>query len=140
MTNIRVLAEYGDLCGEGPLWDFRTGQLYWTDMLGKRIYCYDWGTQSHRIAKEGFEVCGFTFDAAGCFVVANSTGFWSSVGEGSPHLITREAGGHTCQLNDCIADPAGRVLAGSQFYDPARDYPLGCLISLDGNGKARILR
>lgn len=139
MTNIGVLADYSDLCGEGPLWDFRTDQLYWTDLLGMRICCYDWATHSHRIAKQGFEVCGFTFNADGGFVVANSTGFWLWVGEDSPRLITKEADGHSCQLNDSIADPSGRVLAGSQFYDPARDYPLGCLISLDRNGTARIL-
>lgn len=139
MPELTVIADYGDLCGEGPLWDFRTNQLYWTDLLGNRICCFDWATQSHRIVKKGFEVCGFTFNAHGGFVVTNSSGFWLWQGEEPPRLIAGEADGHPCQLNDCIADPAGRVLAGSNFYDPSREYPLGCLITLGRDGKARVL-
>lgn len=139
MKALRVLADYGDLCGEGPLWDFRTNQLYWTDLLGSRICCFDWATQSHRIVNQGFEVCGFTFNAPGGLVVTNSLGFWLWKGEGQPRLITGEADGHACKLNDCIADPTGRVLAGSKFYDPHKEYPLASLITLDKNRKARVL-
>ena len=32
MPELKVIADYGDLCGEGPLWDFRSNQLYWTDI------------------------------------------------------------------------------------------------------------
>src|SRR5437867_10852236 len=30
---LRVVADYGDLCGEGPLWDSRSETLYWTDAV-----------------------------------------------------------------------------------------------------------
>jgi D-xylonolactonase len=139
MSALRVLADYGDLCGEGPLWDNRTHQLYWTDLLGSRICCFDWAFQTHRIVNQGFEVCGFTFNAPGGFVVTNSSGFWLWKGEGRPRLIAGEAEGHACLLNDCIADPAGRVLAGSKFYNPHKEYPLGALIALDKNRSARVL-
>jgi D-xylonolactonase len=72
-------------------------------------------------------------------VITNSSGFWLWEGEGQPRLIARDADGHACLLNDCIADPAGRVLAGSKFYDPHTEYPLAALIALDKNRKARVL-
>ncbi|MCU1274833.1 MAG: hypothetical protein JWO48_2264, partial [Bryobacterales bacterium] len=34
-----------------------------------------------------------------------------------------------------VSDPAGRLFAGSVFYDPAKEYELGQLMSLDVNGK-----
>ena len=38
-----------------------------------------------------------------------------------------------------FADPAGRLLVGSVFYDPSGDYPLGKLILVDTDGTARII-
>jgi sugar lactone lactonase YvrE len=139
MPEFKIVADYGDLCGEAPLWDFRSGQLYWTDMTGQKFYCLDWATQSHRIVKEAFEVCGFAFNASGGFVVTNSSGVWLWDGGASARLVADQAEGAKCQLNDCIADPAGRLLAGSYFYNPHESYPLGHLISVDTSGKARIV-
>ena len=139
MPELEVIANYGDLCGEGPLWDYRNNKLYWTDMTGQRFYCFDWATQKHRIVKESYEVCGFAFNASGGYVVANSSGVWLWDGAAKTQLVADQADGSKCQLNDCIADPAGRFLAGSYFYDPSKDYPLGKLISVDTNGKARIV-
>lgn len=45
-----------------------------------------------------------------------------------------------CQVNDCVADPQGRLFAGSRFYDPARkDYPHGYLIRVDTDGTAHVV-
>src|SRR6185295_18076653 len=40
--SIQVVADYGDLCGEGPLWDDKKQILYWTDIDGKKSYRYLW--------------------------------------------------------------------------------------------------
>ena len=54
--------------------------------------------------------------------------------------MAEQGEGSKCQLNDCIADPAGRLLAGSVFYDPtSKDYPLGKLIRVDTDGTAHVL-
>lgn len=136
---IKVIADYGDLCGEGPLWDFRSNRLFWTDLTGHRFCCFDWATQKHWVVKEAYEICGFAFHAAGGFVVANSSGVWLWDGGEGSQLVADQADGSKCQLNDCIADPAGRLLAGSCFYDPGKSYALGNLISVDTEGRARIM-
>jgi sugar lactone lactonase YvrE len=44
---IEIIADYGDLCGECPVWDEVTNALYWVDAVGKRFYRYEPGTQRH---------------------------------------------------------------------------------------------
>src|SRR5579863_2274994 len=34
----------GNLLGEGVLWDWRRGRLWWTDIQGRRLHCYDWSS------------------------------------------------------------------------------------------------
>ncbi|MGA2632523.1 MAG: SMP-30/gluconolactonase/LRE family protein [Terriglobia bacterium] len=139
MPELKVIADYGDLCGEGPLWDFRSNQLYWTDITGQKFYCYDWTTRKHRLVKEGWEVSGCAFNAPGGYVVVNSAGVWLWDGAGEPRLVAAEADGNKCQMNDCIADSAGRLVAGSYFYDPSKEYPLGKLFSVATDGKVRVV-
>jgi D-xylonolactonase len=42
-------------------------------------------------------------------------------------------------LNDCIADPKGRLIAGSTFYNPAGTYDLGQLLSFEKGRPVRVL-
>lgn len=139
MPELSVIAEYGDLCGEGPIWDVKAQRLYWTDITGQKFYCYDWASKQHRLVRAGFEVGGAAFNRAGGFVVANSSGVWLWDEPREPRLIVEQADGHKCQLNDCIADPAGRFLAGSVFYDPSKDYALGNLFRVDTDGTAHVI-
>ena len=89
--------------------------------------------------KEGWEIAGAALNRSGGFVVANSSGIWLWEDGGEPRLVADQADGSKCQMNDCIADPAGRLLAGSCFYDPSKDYPLGKLIRVDTDGTAHII-
>jgi sugar lactone lactonase YvrE len=132
MPELSVLADYGDLCGEGPLWDRRTNTLYWTDINGKCFYRLNWSTREHERIQSGFEVAGYAFQEPDGFVVVNAQGIWQWDGEDEPRLSITEADGTKCQMNDCIADPQGRLFAGSWFYDPAReDYPVWPKYSAD---------
>jgi len=136
---VTVLADYDDLCGEGPLWDPTEACLFWTDNTGARFYRYDWSQRSHRIVKQGLEINGFALNQPGGFVVTNNSGIWLWDGCDRLDLIAAEVEGSRCQMNDCIADPEGRLYAGSYFYDPAKDYPLGKLIRVDTDGGAHIV-
>jgi sugar lactone lactonase YvrE len=140
MPRLSVLADYGDLCGEGPIWDVKAQRLYWADIDGRKFFCYDWASRKHWPVKEGWEVTGVALNRPGGFVVANHSGIWLWDGAGEPRLLAEQVEGSRCRMNDCIADPAGRFLAGSNLYDPAnQDYPLGKLIRVDRDGAAHIL-
>jgi D-xylonolactonase len=139
MKELSVVANYGDMCGEGPLWDPAAGVLYWTDCVGLKFYRYVPSSGAHEVLKEGLEINGFAQDRSGMFTVANNSGIWMWDGRDVVALIAAEADGSKCQVNDCIADPAGRLFTGSWFYNPQEEYPLGKLIRVDGDGTAHVV-
>ena len=139
MQALTVVADYGDLCGEGPLWDVSSQRLYWTDVTRRRFYCYDWARKTSWIVHEGVEINSAALNRSGGFVICNSTGAWLWESGVEPRLVISQADGSKCQLNDCIADPAGRLLVGSCFYDPSTEYSLGKLIQIEFDGTAHVI-
>lgn len=139
MSELTVLADYGDLCGEGPIWDATAAALYWTDCGGFKFYRYDWAARQSSLVKDGFEVNGAALAEGGGFTVSNNSGLWQWDGMGDARLIAGEVGGIKCQMNDCVADAHGRLLAGTWFYNPAGDYPLGHLMCVDTDGSVTVL-
>lgn len=139
MQDLTVIADYGDLCGEGPIWDARLGNLYWTDCVGLKFYRYHPASGVHEMVKHDLEINGCALGRRGDFVITNNSGIWLWDGAGQVKLIADQADGSKCQMNDCIADPAGRLFAGSWFYDPHHEYPLGKLIRVDTGGVARVM-
>jgi sugar lactone lactonase YvrE len=139
MEQVQVIADYGDLCGENPLWDNRSGTFYWTDCVGLRFYRYQPASGKHEIMKEGLEINGAAFNEAGGFVICNNSGFWLWDGGDKVKLIADQVDGFKCQMNDSIADPAGRFFSGSWFYSPHQKYELGKLFRVDTDGKVSIV-
>jgi len=139
-ADVRIVANYGDLCGEGPLWDRGSEILYWTDAVGQRFHSFAPRKDRYTQLASNFEVCGFAFQEEGGFVVVNGSGIWLWDGSGPATSLAREVDGHPCRMNDCIADPQGRLLAGSQFYSSeSTDYPLGHLMRVDTDGSLHLL-
>jgi sugar lactone lactonase YvrE len=138
MSEVTVVANYGDLCGEGPLWDPEKACLYWTDIDGHKFYRYDPAQAKHEVVQQGLEIAGFSLNQPGGFVIANSGGIWLWDGANNPQLIVSEVEGAKCQMNDAIADPEGRFFGGSNFYDPDHDYEPGKLIQIERDGSAHV--
>lgn len=139
MSKLTVIADDGNLCGEAPVWDVAKQQLYWADCSGLKFFCYDWRTRKKELLKEGVEVNGCALNEAGGFVITNNSGIWLWDETREPTLVVAQAEGAKCQINDCIADPKGRLIAGSWFYDSTKDYELGKLFCLDTDGSIRVL-
>ncbi len=121
------------------LWDVKRAELYWADCVGLRFFSYNWRTTAKKLLAEGVEVNGCAFNEPDGFVISNNSGVWLWDGSNEPQLVVAEVAGAKCQMNDCVADPKGRLLAGSWFYDPQKDYQLGGLFLVDTGGSARIL-
>jgi D-xylonolactonase len=134
-----VVADFGDLCGESPVWDEENRILYWIDIGSNRIYRHSPESGESVIFRSDFPVSGLRLNAGGGFTVVNAKGAWLWDGAERLQLLAAEVDGFECRLNDCEADPAGRLITGSNFYDPAADYRLGALFQFDRNGRGRIL-
>jgi D-xylono/L-arabinono-1,4-lactonase len=135
---IQVVADYGDLCGEGPLWDDREQILYWTDIDGKKSYRYLWNECRHEFVQKGFQVNGWTMQESDGFVVTNSSGIWLWNPPAEPILLASELDGKDCVMNDCIADPEGRVYSGSYHYNPTGVAAPSYLFRIDTDGSVHV--
>jgi D-xylonolactonase len=140
MSPVVAIADRGDLCGECPLWSPQEEALYWSDITGRKLNRYSWSTHSHEVIHPDLEVGGLALHASEGFVVVNSEGAWLWNPESIPVLILDSVEGRKCSLNDCIADPQGRLFTGSCFFDPNReDYDRGFLARIDIDGSAHIV-
>lgn len=139
MTELEVVADYGDLCGEAPLWDPDARILYWSDCVGLKFYRYHPASKKHKLVKQGLEINGVAVNRPGGFVITNNSGIWRWDGKDTVELIADMADGAKCQMNDAIADAEGRLFGGSWFYAPNKEYELGKLIRVDTDGKACVV-
>ncbi|HEX6803031.1 MAG TPA: SMP-30/gluconolactonase/LRE family protein [Terriglobales bacterium] len=137
-SEIQVVADYADLCGEGPLWDDRKQVLYWTDIDGKKFYRYHWKEHRHELVHDGFQVNGFTMQETGGSLVTNSKGVWLWNPPSKPVLLASEVDGKDCTLNDCVADPEGRVYSGSYHHNPAGASLPSFLFCIDTDGSVQV--
>lgn len=137
--SVSLIVDDGNLCGESPVWDADEQRLYWVDLAGRKFYGYDWKTKRREILFDDFEVSGCALDRSGGFTFINSAGVWLWNKQEPPTQLVGTLDDVKLQLNDCIADPEGRLLAGSSFYDASPDYPLGKLFCVQSNGSVQIL-
>ena len=115
MDQIKIIAEYGDLCGEGPVWDLESGCLYWTDIEGQSFFRFHQASNKHEIVKQRLEVSGYSLNRPGGFVIGNSRGIWLWDGADGLRLIADQVKNSKCQINDAIADSEGRLLRRFQL-------------------------
>jgi xylono-1,5-lactonase len=128
-----------DELGEGLLWSARDNAVYWTDILGKKLWRL-------RLADEAVthwdmpEMIGWIIEReGGGFVVGLQSGFYRLSLE--PFVLELIANPHPeCpgnRLNDAKADAGGRIWAGSMPVadGPPSQWPTtGALYRLDPDG------
>lgn len=137
-TELEIIADNGNLCGEGPLWDDRERALYWTDITGRRFYRYLWDERRHELLSDGFEVSGFCRQRDGGFLVTSSKGIWLWRPGEQADLLATEAEGQECVMNDCAADPEGRVFSGSFHLDQNGHSAPSFLFRIDTDGSVHV--
>jgi len=127
-----IVADRPCLLGEGPLWNGGEQKLFWSDIFDGKLYEFDPATGEHRQIYSGEQVGGFTFHAAGGFLLFGERGSIRHFdGATARDLISELPAERLTRFNDVIADPMGRVFAGTIPVpgQPARLYRL----DLDGS-------
>jgi D-xylono/L-arabinono-1,4-lactonase len=112
-SDVDLVANYHCVLGECPLWHPAEERLYWTDILGGRIFRYDPVCQEHRSIVVARNVGGFPFEEDGGLLLFMDRGAIALWRDGK---IRELYGGATSmqgtRFNDVIADPFGRVFCG----------------------------
>jgi D-xylonolactonase len=110
-----VIADYACHVGENPLWHAAERRLYWTDILSPRLFAYDPVTKQTIEHPQPRPVGGFTVQADGALLLFRDRGnvaIWRN-GKELATIIESIPGEEEQRFNDVIADPEGRVFAGT---------------------------
>lgn len=132
----RLLVSTRNQLGENPLWDAGRQTLFWTDITAGELHAWREGMTKERPIYTGPMVGGFTFEADGMlllFRVNDLARFNPANGECQPVRKFTDPGMQ--RFNDVMADPAGRVYAGTI----GKDKDSGGLFRFDPDGSAKLL-
>lgn len=132
---LKAIANYHCACGENPLWDDSAKCLYWTDIPAGKVYRYDPAADSHEMMFAGPVAGGFTLQADGALLMFGANRIWIRDAQGAERTVAEDIDRDMTRFNDVIADPAGRVYAGTMSKDPA----LGGLYRVETDGSATCL-
>lgn len=98
---------------ENPLWCTEDGCLYWTDITGRTLHRLRIKGGSHEILHRGETVGGFTFQESGGLLLFRVKDVALLRPDGGLEILLRFEDEGSERFNDVIADPEGRVFAGT---------------------------
>ena len=110
---IESVAHYHCEVGENPLWDDTRQIIYWTDIPRGRLYRYDARAERHEAFYHGEPVGGFTLQQDGSLLLFQENKFSCLCPDGTSRVLVDEIDDAMDRFNDVIADPHGRVFAGT---------------------------
>lgn len=137
--NADVVVESRARLGEGPIWDDRREQLFFVDIEGESVHCFDPSRAVHSSFPVGRTVGAVALREDGGLVLAAHDGFFLVEPRGEdlrPHGELR-VDSQLVRFNDGKVDPRGRFLAGTMHWEQQR--PVGALYVLEPDGTARVL-
>src|SRR5690606_16247137 len=88
-------------------------QIYWADIPNGRIFRFDPASGKHEKIYDGEVVGGFTLQADGKLLLFGDHSISLLEDDGSLRVLTRDVPAETGRFNDVLADPEGRVFAGT---------------------------
>jgi sugar lactone lactonase YvrE len=111
--DLEAVAQDDNLCGEGPIWDPMHQCLWWTDLSSKLLYRMDATGRIKQTVRLNWMVSGIALNQAGGLVLAGPDGLYLWDGEENYCELFTQDDGETPSFNDLVADPSGRIYAGT---------------------------
>src|SRR4051812_23899567 len=110
---VSIAADVHCQLAENPVWDSERKCVYWTDIPEGKLYSLDPAVGEWRIIYAGEPVGGFTLQQNGDFLLfrASDISLLNRAGQVSKVRDFCDEG--MKRFNDVIADPRGRVFAGT---------------------------
>ena len=131
----KIIADYMNIVGEGPIWHALDKLLYWVDIVRSQIFWYNPINHSHGLFFQGSEnIGGLTIQEDGALLLFMEEGRIGILKNGKDlsiisDRISTEKGN---RFNDVVADPVGRVLCGTMALNSSGNTePPGTLYSFD---------
>jgi len=130
----RVLELHAELA-EGPVWDERSHKLFFVDILGEAVHCFDPLSKEHVSFDVGRPVGCVVLREDGGLALAAGDGFFlvNVDGSGLRRFGNLSANSDVVRFNDGKVCPSGRFLAGTMDWE--KRQPIGALYMLQGDGR-----
>lgn len=130
-----LVANYHAVVGENPRWHQAEQRIYWLDIETGRLFRVDHESGEHECFYQGPVVGGFTFQEDGTLLLFEADRIVSLDKNLGRRVIAEGIDPDMARFNDCIADPEGRVFAGTigktresgGLYRVDRDGSVTCL-------------
>lgn len=113
MIEIESVANYHCVTGENPLWHAGESRIYWEDIETGRLFRAEHGSSRHECFYRGERLGGFTFQADGSLLLFESDRIARLERSGERRVLLAGIDPQMSRFNDVIADPEGRVFAGT---------------------------
>lgn len=139
MDAIYAISSARDRVGESPVWSVAAQALYWVDIEGQRIHCFDWYTQSQSSWDLPERVGCIALSARGTVIAAMESGIFEVQPEAPPRaqvrcLATVQHPRAGMRFNDGRCDAQGRLWVGTMVRDMGLAIPDGGIYCLDTQG------
>lgn len=130
------VANYHCQVGENPLWNDSDDRIYWEDIDTGRLFRADHSTLAHECFYKGEVVGGFTFQEDDKLLLFEADRIVVLDPESRARRVLKEGiDPDMVRFNDVIADPEGRVFAGTI----GRTDESGGLYRIDKDGSVHCL-
>ncbi len=138
-TEVEVVAEDHNLCGEAPIWDGARQRLIWADISSSRVYQLFPASREKQIISRNLMVAGIALNRDGALIFAGSTGLHHWNAQDDHQVIVANHAGESLFFNDIIADSAGRLYAGTVYWGARGMEKTGKLYRIDPDGSVQIV-
>lgn len=128
--DIEIIASDNNVTGEAPIWDYRTGQFYWSDIDGGFLYRLDTRTGEKSVLLKD-NVFGIALNREGGLVFSGLGGLRLWDIPGCERVLADSYQDEPIPLNDITAAPDGGIYGGTFFWGengmekPGRLYRFG---------------
>jgi len=137
---VEVVAEANNLHGESPVWDPRGNRLLWVDIANALVFELPDGTGQPQVLSRDLMVRGIALhERREQLVFAGEAGLHLWRGQDDFETVAAEVEGERLTLGDVLADPAGRLYAGTQHWVEGTMKAPGRLYLFDVDGLPRVL-
>ncbi|MBN2022010.1 MAG: SMP-30/gluconolactonase/LRE family protein [Pirellulales bacterium] len=137
---MEVVAQINNRRGDAPLWDPQGSRLLWVDVESSLVLEWSDGAQEPNVLSRGLRASGLALhERREQLVLAGETGVHLWRGQDDFETVAAEFEGEKLALNDVLADPAGRLYAGTCHWVDGKMKTPGRLYLFDVDGEIQVL-